>query len=276
MFFMFAPRKKIKPLKTIPFNQANLIFINNIAGGSKSPLNWTGVCYALTKAWYEHLGSKRSLIEELGLGLATDKDLIFKISQWQKKTSGDIVRLHMEINPHEDEKESIKDMQKINPGIVVHDDLDEEKEIIKHLGEKEYKELVTKMTPVESILSDLDFSEAITGTYQGAFGLLGHLNRLDEHHRSNVGFHVISICDLQSGKGHMIGWTFHNDNFILFDSNKGEMYFGNNFELFRDFLYDYVQSIFPNYKERIYSVSDFYKSIDLKQKHDIGKLNRGC
>ena len=81
-------KSKIEPISEKPFSQSTFILISKLAkiissGVKKAPTR--GICYALTKAWYEHLTHDRDLIKELGYGLQTNEELMFKIIQWQKK-----------------------------------------------------------------------------------------------------------------------------------------------------------------------------------------------
>ncbi len=266
---MFDKRKnKIKPVKTILFNQSDYILLSTIARMLRSNSiflknpAWKGLCYALTKAWYEHLMKDRNLINELGFGLQTDKDLVSKITKLQ--TDKDLVS-------------KITNWQKRTIGSVIPIELIDAQEakdaklplITRNRTEEGYKKSQRMMDVIEAIFSDLDFSEASQQSCMDSSGFTTYLDKLDRFHRSQYGLHVISITNLKPPFGaHMIGWTFKENNYILFDPNRGEMYF-NDFKLFSQFLCDYVQSIFPEWKNKHFTMGDFYSEHDLKEIEEI-------
>lgn len=278
---MSSPREKTKPVKTIPFKQSNLIFFNRLFGGSN--LNRQGVCLALVKTWYEMLLDNKSLIEEIGTGLLTNKMLVSKIAKWQKYPSVcHHVKLDEEktknLNPSMDENgkrkllkapweyslddDPLDEAEKNVPKFEsFKDSLDKEKAYKKLFGE-DWQDQARKITYNESFLSDLDFSEGIE-TPISSKNLLEHLNLLEQQDRNQHGLHLIGIVDSKTfNSGHQIGWTFKNNQYILFDPNVGEMYF-NDFKQFKDFTCDYVQSIFPKWEKRMFNQADFYTSEDL-------------
>ncbi len=97
------------------------------------------------------------------------------------------------------------------------------------------------------------------------------LNRLDEFHHHQHGLHTITIADLTTlppSKAHMMGWAFKNNEYILFDPNAGEMYF-KDFKSFKHYLCEYVESIFPEWKEKQFLTNDYYSANDLTELEEI-------
>lgn len=232
--------KKIKPaapVKIVPFEQSNFA---NLFGNR-------GMCYALVKAWYDQSLAGKSLIKEIGYGLLTDKRLIFKIIQWQKKSNRSLV----------------KSNNMTNDDILDKEDSIDKEDFFKELFGENWQKEMTKITTPESILLDLNFSEATQSPFSSSFtNFLDHLNSLEHQHRNHYGLHVIELASPERSKGHHIGWTFKDNYYILFDPKVGEMYF-NDFNQFKEFTYNYIQSKKELYE--MFSAMDFYSEIDLKE-----------
>jgi len=241
---MFNRPKKPRPLKIVHFSQVDFAYNHNLMNLVKfnsHKVPETGLCYGLTKAWYEYLAAGKSLVQELGFGLQTEKSLIFKITHWQKTVKPHFIQYRALFNKELNLEQNLSEFSK-------------------------------KQNGIESIFSDLNFSEASEQSCIDSFIFENHLTKLEKLHRHQYGLHIIGLDHLKLPfEGHVIGWSFKNNHYILFDSNAGEMYF-DDFNLFKEFLCDYVQAIFPEWKHRCFTMGDFYHDNDLtdiKEKRNV-------
>ncbi len=244
---------KITPDKTREFSQSAFIRKANIISYLKFKervLKGSGICDALTLIWYDYLNSDRDLIAELSKP-RQNPILLKRIQDTQDNlgTAGRPVDLEAKFK---DIQEKIALLKRIAS-----------KEYLEQTREKDKKMFSStdKANATQGYMSLLEFNEGLEQSMRFS-KFEDYLDKLKDQGRSEQGLHTISVNSLGSAHGHIVGWTYKNNQYILFDSNRGESYF-TDFGKFKAYLCDYIHfpTLFPRTSNKTLLVSDFYSDV---------------
>lgn len=116
-----------------------------------------------------------------------------------------------------------------------------------------------------SVMNHFDFTKAceklISSDYE--IHLQEHLEKLEKSGTMKHGLHTISAFP-NEGNGHVCGWTACEDGYLLFDANRGELYF-DSFQTLKNYLKNHLLNMFNGNKNLSVTLEDFYLAGECEQ-----------
>lgn len=277
----FSLPVKPTPDKTVIFFQSSITAqIESVFKSEQKKLDKKGVCSALVLKWYDFRRNNKNLIEWLeenpedSMIIKTIRILQENVEKVLSGGGTEIFKLNFS---------NVQEQINLLRELAIGDDKFKEK--IKKENEDDNKNISEEVIfpiakpkaggLIHGYMSFLDAEEALLHSlFLNDFP--EYFNNLQKSNRHLSGLHTLLGVGLygEVNIGHIIGWTYTNDYFVLFDPNRGEFYF-KDFNKFKDFVWNYVSDFDGVYKDALgmgYQIADFYSPEEVKKFKEASAL----